>query len=169
MIVEGKTWGSTPPPRRGWVFFRWLVVGLLLAIPVVLGGLALKDHVDQVAARPALEADWKAVRHVLTVKLHQAAPIEVGQVWATRDHRLCGLVNGKGSFGGKTGMVRFYAVNRQPVMKFEASATHFEDGFEPCMKDHWLVVKEGSQSTGFCATKEGDRVCKPLGPSPVPR
>lgn len=159
MIVEGKAWGSTPPPKRGWVLFRWLVVGLLLAIPLVMGGLALKDHLDQAATRPVLEADWNAVHQALTDRLHQAGPIEVGQVWATHDRQLCGVVNGKGSFGGKTGMVRFYAVDRKPVLKFEAGVTGFEEAFEPCMKDHWLVVKEGSQETGFCATKEGDRVC----------
>ena len=159
MIVEGKAWGSTPPPKRGWVLFRWLVVGLLLAIPLVLGGLALKDHFDQTKAMPALEADWKAVRQALTDRLHQAGPIEVGQVCATPGRQLCGVVNGTGSFGGKTGMVRFYAVDRQPVLKFDTGIAAFEEAFEPCMKDHWLVVKEGSQETGFCATKEGDKVC----------
>ena len=162
-MIEGKGWGSSPPPARGWVIFRWLVVALLIAIPLSFGVLAVKDHFDRARALPLRTADWAAVRQALGVRLHQAGPIEVGQVWATHDGRLCGVVNGKGSFGGKSGMVRFYAVDRQPLFRFDTDQAHFEIGFEPCMKDHWLVVKEGSQETGFCATREGDRVCQRIG------
>jgi hypothetical protein len=90
------------------------------------------------AARPRARAAWNLLRANLTTRLHQVRPLDLGAVWSTRTGQICGLVNGRGSFGGLTGMVRFYSVQHTPVF-------------------HQLHA--GTEETGFCGTELGKRRC----------
>ncbi|MDB5455877.1 MAG: hypothetical protein JWP92_1462, partial [Caulobacter sp.] len=129
MAVRANALGSYEPPTApGWVWFRRLVVGLLIAAPLLFAAHLVKDRFDRAAAKPGLQAEWAALNRALAAKLRQGAPLELGQVWATHGRKICGLVNGKGSFGGKTGMVRFYGVGGAPVFQRQIGEVAFAKG-----------------------------------------
>ncbi|MDB5456413.1 MAG: hypothetical protein JWP92_1998 [Caulobacter sp.] len=111
------------------------------------------------AARPGMEARWIAVQARLVARLKQANPPELGAVWATRTGRICGLVNGFGSFGGLSGMVRFYTVEGAPVFG-EDGRPDFKEVWAQCDRDRWIVLHAGSDQTGFCPTKLGQARCE---------
>ena len=54
---------------------------------------------------PLARTNWRIVHANLEARLQQSNPLELGAVWSTRTGRICGLVNGRGSFGGLTAMV----------------------------------------------------------------
>ena len=114
---------------------------------------------EAAAARPAIAGRWTQVQARLVTRLHQANPPEFGAVWAMRSGEICGLVNGRGSFGGLSGMVRFYTQGGQPVF----NADHrpgFKEAWLGCDRDRWIVLRPGSDETGFCATPLGQTRCK---------
>jgi hypothetical protein len=161
MAVRANALGSYEPPvSPGFVWFRRIVVGLLIAAPVLFAGYVVKDRFDRAAAKPGLRAEWTLLNRALVIRLRQRTPLELGQVWATHGRQICGLVNGKGSFGGKTGMVRFYGVAGAPVFQREIGDVAFAKAFQPCLDDPWVVLRAGSQETGYCATREGARSCR---------
>jgi hypothetical protein len=101
---------------------------------------------------------WAMVEPRLVARLRQPHALELGGVWATREGRVCGLVHGWGSFGGLTGMTRFYTVGDQPVFKQDGGAD-FEYEWWQCQRDHYVIIREGSEETGFCPTKLGRQRC----------
>ena len=111
-----------------------------------------------VAARSMARVRWASVKPRLIARLAQPHALELGRVWARRDGRVCGLVNGWGSFGGLTGMTRFYAQGDAPVFK-QDGGEDFEYEWWQCKRDRYVVIREGSEETGFCPTKLGQTRC----------
>lgn len=111
------------------------------------------------AARSMARVRWAVVKPRLIARLRQPHALELGRVWARRDGRVCGLVNGWGSFGGLTGMTRFYAQGDEPVFKQDGGAT-FENEWWQCKRDRYVTIREGSEETGFCPTRLGQQRCE---------
>jgi hypothetical protein len=101
---------------------------------------------------------WAQVKPRLIDRLNQPHALELGRVWATREGRVCGLVHGWGSFGGLTGMTRFYTVGDQPVFKQDHRGD-FENEWWACKRDRYVIIREGSEETGFCPTRLGRERC----------
>ena len=110
------------------------------------------------AARSMARVRWASVKPRLIARLAQPHSLELGKVWARRDGRVCGLVNGWGSFGGLTGMTRFYAQGDEPVFK-QDGGTGFEEEWWACRRDRYVTLREGSEETGFCPTRLGQQRC----------
>ena len=103
---------------------RRLLVPLIISIVAVLGtvgaflftgfdlarferaqGLMPSPSAGQQARyQPLARTEWRIVRANLETRLKQTNPLELGAVWSTRTGQICGLVNGRGSFGGLTAM-----------------------------------------------------------------
>jgi hypothetical protein len=111
-----------------------------------------------VAAKTMARVRWASVKPQLVARLAQPHALELGQVWARRDGRVCGLVNGWGSFGGLTGMTRFYTVGDGPVFK-QDGGEDFEYEWWQCKRDRYVIIREGSDETGFCPTRLGRARC----------
>jgi hypothetical protein len=111
-----------------------------------------------VAARAMARVRWASVKPRLIARLHQPHALELGRIWARRDGRVCGLVNGWGSFGGLTGMTRFYAQDDKPVFK-QDGRPDFENEWWQCKRDRYVIIREGSEETGFCPTRQGQKRC----------
>lgn len=111
-----------------------------------------------VQARAMARVRWASVKPRLIARLAQPHALELGRVWARRDGRVCGLVNGWGSFGGLTGMTRFYAQGDAPVFK-QDGRPDFEEEWWACKRDRYVVIREGSEETGFCPTRLGRQRC----------
>lgn len=109
-------------------------------------------------ARSMARTRWASVKPRLIARLAQPHALELGRVWARRDGRVCGLVNGWGSFGGLTGMTRFYAQGDEPVFK-QDGRPDFEEEWWACKRDRYVIIREGSEETGFCPTKLGRERC----------
>ena len=109
-------------------------------------------------ARVMARARWATVEPRLVARLNQPNALELGRVWARRDGRVCGLVHGWGSFGGLTGMTRFYTVGDEPVFK-QDHVGDFENEWWQCKRDRYVIIREGSEETGFCPTKLGRQRC----------
>jgi hypothetical protein len=112
-----------------------------------------------VAAKSMARIRWASVKPRLIARLDQPHALELGRVWARRDGRVCGLVNGWGSFGGLTGMTRFYAQGDEPVFKQDGGGRRFEEEWWACRRDRYVIIREGSEETGFCPTKMGQERC----------
>jgi hypothetical protein len=117
-----------------------------------------REGAQLIAARSMARVRWASVKPRLIARLAQPHALELGKVWARRDGRVCGLVNGWGSFGGLTGMTRFYAQGDEPVFK-QDGRPDFEEEWWACKRDRYVVIREGSEETGFCPTKLGRERC----------
>lgn len=109
--------------------------------------------------KPRARAAWSQVRVKLKARLNQTNPLDLGAVWATRTGQICGLVNGRGSFGGLSGMKRFYSVNGAPVFHQDVDHLQFQHAWFQCQRDRWVVLREGVDEPGFCGTELGKRRC----------
>lgn len=109
--------------------------------------------------RPLARTEWRIVRANLEARLNQANPLELGAVWSTRSGQICGLVNGRGSFGGLTAMTRFYTVDQQPVFHRDVDHVAFQKAWFECRRDQYLMLHQGTEEPGFCGTELGRRRC----------
>lgn len=109
--------------------------------------------------RPLAQAEWRIVRANLEARLNQANPLELGAVWATRRGQICGLVNGRGSFGGLTAMARFYTVDQRPVFHQDVDHVPFQRAWFECRRDQYVMLHAGTEEPGFCGTELGRRRC----------
>ncbi len=109
--------------------------------------------------RPRALAQWRIVRANLEARLNQANPLELGAVWATRGGQICGLVNGRGSFGGLTAMARFYTVDQRPVFHQDTEHVAFQRAWFQCLRDQYVMLHAGATEPGFCGTELGRRRC----------
>ncbi len=108
---------------------------------------------------PVARAEWRQVRANLEARLNQRSPLELGAVWATRTGQVCGLVNGRGSFGGLTAMARFYTVDQRPVFHRDVEHVAFQKAWFECRRDPYVMLHEGTMDPGFCGTELGKRRC----------
>lgn len=111
------------------------------------------------AESPRARANWGLVRSHLETRLNQTRPLDLGAVWATRSGQICGLVNGRGSFGGLTGMVRFYTVSQTPVFHHDVEHLQFQHAWFQCQRDRRIALHHGADEPGFCGTELGKRRC----------
>jgi hypothetical protein len=109
--------------------------------------------------RPLAEAEWRIVRTNLETRLKQTNPLELGAVWSTRTGQICGLVNGRGSFGGLTAMTRFYTVDQRPVFHQDTDHIAFQKAWFECRRDQYVMLHAGTEEPGFCGTELGRRRC----------
>lgn len=108
---------------------------------------------------PLAQTQWRIVHANLEARLQQASPLELGAVWSTRTGRICGLVNGRGSFGGLTAMARFYTVDQQPVFHRDIDHQSFQHEWFQCRRDPYVMLNQGTMEPGFCGTELGRRRC----------
>jgi hypothetical protein len=108
---------------------------------------------------PVARGEWRQVRANLETRLNQTLPLELGAVWATRTGQICGLVNGRGSFGGLTAMTRFYTVDQRPVFHQDVEHVAFQKAWFECRRDQYVMLHEGTMEPGFCGTELGKRRC----------
>lgn len=109
--------------------------------------------------RPLAQAEWRIVRANLEARLKQRNPLELGAVWSTRTGQICGLVNGRGSFGGLTAMARFYTVAQQPVFHQDTEHVAFQKAWFECRRDQYVMLHDGTMEPGFCGSEAGRRHC----------
>ena len=146
-----------------------VVIGILGATAYWIADLVALERANAILPRPTREqmldekprarVEWGHVRANLKARLNQTNPLDLGAVWATRTGQVCGLVNGRGSFGGLSGMVRFYSVDRAPVFHQDVDHLQFQEAWFQCQRDRWVELHEGSEEPGFCGTELGKRRC----------
>ena len=166
--------------RRAWRkrFVLWGFQTVVMAIVVVCSAIIVGESIRYelsvtpkpsatgralVPARTLARVRWAEVKPRLVTRLRQPNPLELGAVWTTRRGRVCGLVHGWGSFGGLTGMTRFYTRGDEPVFKRDGDGNDGGSGFEnewwACNLDRYAMIHEGSDETGYCATRQGRDRC----------
>jgi hypothetical protein len=138
-----------------------LIVGAAVVLLVLVGGgfLYWKAGVDRAAATVRDRQQWAGIRQTLVTRLHQTAPIELGAVWAMHTGRICGLVNGKSSFGGLTGMTPFFTDGSRVVFGFDVGAGKFDQPWLDCSGDSWIPLVAGTTTEGYCGTRAGAAHC----------
>jgi hypothetical protein len=109
--------------------------------------------------RPLAQVEWRIARANLEARLNQRNPLELGAVWSTRTGQICGLVNGRGSFGGLSSMVRFYTVAQRPVFHQDVEHVLFQKAWFECRRDQYVMLHAGTMEPGFCGSELGKRRC----------
>ncbi len=163
---------GTRKVRRLWLplaFSAIAVVGTLSAMLFTGFDLALFERAQGLMPAPSAEqraryqplarAEWRIVRANLETRLNQTNPLELGAVWSTRTGQICGLVNGRGSFGGLTAMARFYTVEQRPVFHQDTEHVAFQKAWFECRRDQYVMLHAGTEEPGFCGSEAGRRHC----------
>jgi len=163
---------GTRKTRRRWTSLLISVVGVAGALGAMLftgvdlarlerenAVLPAPSRVQLARDRPRARAEWRIVRANLETRLDQASPLELGAVWFTRRGQVCGLVNGRGSFGGLTAMARFYTVDQRPVFHRDTEHVGFQRAWFECLRDQYVMLHAGTVEPGFCGTALGRRRC----------
>jgi hypothetical protein len=132
---------------------------LLCVAPLGLGMYGL-DRMHRDAAKASALAAWRRAQPAIVARLAQPKPPEYGAVWSTHKGRICGLVNGWGSFGGLAGMTDFYVWHGKPTFKTDVSPEAFARAWGECAEDTWIELVRGSMQPGWCATRQGAKTCK---------
>lgn len=141
-----------------------IIGGAVLVLALAGGGLLwAKAGADKAAATEQAQRQWTEVRRKVEARLNQPYPIELGAVWAMHGGRICGLVNGKGSFGGLTGMTPFYAEGTHVVFSFDQDSSIFGRVWLDCSGDPYVPLVAGTTTEGFCGTKAGAARCRAAG------
>jgi hypothetical protein len=156
-------------PLTPLIFSAVAVVGALGALLFTVVDLARFERenavkraptaIQRARYAPVARAEWRQVRAHLETRLNQTLPLELGAVWATRSGQVCGLVNGRGSFGGLSAMSRFYTVDQQPVFHQDVDHIAFQKAWFECRRDQYLTLHDGTMEPGFCGTELGKRRC----------
>jgi hypothetical protein len=141
------------------------IVGAIVLVLALAGGgfVFSKAAADKAAATAKAKQQWTQVRQIMVTRLNQPFPIELGAVWAMHGGRLCGLVNGKGSFGGLAGMTPFYAEGTHLVFTYDQDNSIFGRIWLDCSGDMWIPLVAGTTTEGFCGTKTGAARCRAAG------
>jgi hypothetical protein len=132
---------------------------LIGVAPVALGMYGL-DRMHHAAAKASALLAWRRAQPAIAARLAQPGPPEYGAVWSTHKGRICGLVNGWGSFGGLAGMTDFYVWMGKPTFKPDVSPEAFARAWGECGDDTWIELVKGSMQPGWCATRQGAKTCK---------
>jgi hypothetical protein len=135
------------------------LIVLVGVAPVGLGMYAL-DRMHHAAAKASAFAAWRRAQPAIAARLAQPGAPEYGAVWSTHKGRICGLVNGWGSFGGLAGMTDFYVWNGKPTFKPDVPPEAFARAWGECGEDTWIELVKGSMQPGWCATRQGAKTCK---------
>ena len=149
--------------RRVLISTAAAILALVAGGAAVLAGVRLHEKSEHDRAAPEVRRHWAVAQRALAARLSQPGPLEFGEVWRTRSGLICGVVNGRGSFGGLTGMTPFYVQTDKPVFALDVSAADFAPGWRDCVADHWFEIVVGSPEVGFCATQAGASRCRAVG------
>ena len=138
-----------------------LIIGAVVLLLALAGGSGLywKAGVDRAAATVRAQQQWTGIRQTIVTRLHQERPIELGAVWAMHTGRICGLVNGKGSFGGLTGMTPFFTDGPRVYFSFDLGSAKFDQPWLDCSGDSWIPLVAGTHTEGYCGTRAGAAHC----------
>jgi len=145
--------------------FLMIALPAALAVAAYFGAGVVTDQHRRPEATVQARARFVGVRAAVTKRLAQPHPIEFGAVWATHSGRICGLVNGEGSFSGLTGMTPFYADGAAVKFALDSNPDDFEGGWLACGQDIWVVILPGSTEEGICGTKAHAARCRQTGRS----
>ena len=129
----------------------WIMVaasGLGLA-----GWRYIVDPQARVAAERGAKVRFPLIHAAIVKRLAQPHPIELGAVWATHSGRICGLVNGEGSFSGLTGMTPFYADGTRVTFALDSNPDVFDGRWMDCSQDKWIMIVDGTTVEGICGVK----------------
>ena len=138
----------------------WAIGGVVLALALAGGGyLHWKAGADRAAATIRDREAWIGIQRTIIARLNQPRPIELGAVWAMHSGRICGLVNGKGSFGGLTGMTPFFTQGSRVMFSFDLGAAKFDPPWLACSGDSWIPLVSGATTEGYCGTRAGAAHC----------
>ena len=138
----------------------WIVGGAVLLLVLGAGGFGYwKAGADRAAATVRDQQAWVGIRQQIVQRLHQENPIELGAVWAMHTGRICGLVNGKGSFGGLTGMTPFFTEGGRVYFSFDLGSAKFDQPWLDCSGDSWIPLVAGTRTEGYCGTRAGAAHC----------
>lgn len=162
-VTEG---GRARLTRQGRTKLARIGVAVGLIVVALGGGVAaikVTDKLRKDAARPAAVAEWRKVKQRLAERMRDQGRLDVGAVWATKQKRICGLVDGRGSFGGLSGMVPFFTDGAAIRYSLDTPREQFQGVWAECMGDAWLMLEEGSFATGICATKHPFKQCGQFG------
>ncbi len=142
-----------------------VIIGAVVLVLALAGGAGfyLKTSAEKAAATAKARQQWTSVRQAMVARLNQPAPIELGEVWAMHGGRICGLVNGKGSFGGLTGMTPFFTEGGRVVFSFDQDPSIFGRTWLDCSGDMYVPLVAGTTTEGFCGTQAGAKRCHALG------
>ena len=149
-------------PRRKTAQSRTpLIIGATVLVLALVGAglFHWKTTADRAAATIRAQQQWAGIRQTIVSRLHQTAPIELGAVWAMHTGRICGLVNGKGSFGGLTGMTPFFTDGPRVLFSFDLGSAKFDQPWLECSGDSWIPLVSGTTKEGYCGTKAGAAHC----------
>jgi len=169
--MEGTVAHPPPGPRaraRKWrerLGTRLDALALVLVLGVIPIGFGMYglDRMHHAAAKASALAAWRRAQPVIAARLAQPSPPEYGAVWSTHKGRICGLVNGWGSFGGLAGMTDFYVWKGKPTFKPDVPPEAFARAWGECGEDTWIELVKGSMQPGWCATRQGAKTCKWVG------
>jgi hypothetical protein len=138
----------------------------LLIVVIIVGGLGYGAYhyvtdraANVVVATQQARARFPAIRAAIVKRLAQPHPIELGAVWAMHSGRICGLVNGEGSFSGLTGMTPFYADGAHVTFALDSDPDLFAAQWVDCSQDVWVTVVGGSTEEGICGVKAHTSQC----------
>ena len=158
-------------PRGGWgaaarfsarlerAIFGWMV---LTIIAMVWDQISLlppppPTKVEIAAATPHARAEWARVEAMLEKRIAQPRPMEFGMVWATHTGRTCGLVDHRDT--GIDAMKPFFTLgDGRGVFLREDGDKLFMQNWIYCIGDYRVVLHQGSQEAGFCATRRAKHV-----------
>ncbi len=124
--------------------------------------LAAPTAAEAAADRPAALRVWSEVKSRLALKLASDRPLEIGEVWATRQRRICGYANARAS--AVDDMTPFYTVGGTPRLKGEDIFTYVVV-WQECLRDRWIELHVGTERTGECGSAHfrssvlGRRLC----------
>jgi len=146
-------------PRRVGAVAGGVMLGLvlLLTVMIVREQIALlpprpPTPAESAAARPWATHDWQVVAARLQTRFSDK-PLELGEVWATRTGRICGVVDERKS--NTDDMERFYTTpDLRPHMQDE-NLYAFIGVWGQCLDDRWVELHAGSEQTGLCASARG--------------
>jgi hypothetical protein len=140
-----------------------LVPVMLIVVAAAALGLTGWRYIADPQARVAAARDAKArfplVHAAMVKRLAQPHPIELGAVWATHTGRICGLVNGEGSFSGLTGMTPFYADGTKVTFALDSDPDVFDGRWMDCSQDKWIMIVDGTTEEGICGVKAHAAQC----------
>jgi hypothetical protein len=156
--TRARKWGERLATRLDTLALV-LVLGV---IPIGLGMYGL-DRMRHAAAKSSAFAAWRRAQPAIAARLAQPMAPEYGAVWSTHKGRICGLVNGWGSFGGLAGMTDFYVWKGKPTFKPDVPPEAFARAWGECGEDTWIELVKGSMQPGWCATRQGAKTCKWVG------
>lgn len=153
--------------KRGAKVGQWAVrlsTGFALAWLAVASAMILADQIRQLPPRPPTPAEraaatpgaqvlWRTVSRRLAQRLPYH-PAEFGAVWASRSGRLCGVATRLNA--GVYYRERFFTDGRTTYFSSD-DERRFLRAWTDCVGDHWVILKDDSDATGFCAVPRNQR------------